>query len=70
MNFLLTTKKDKLREEFLWFKMVRPLINLAGQDSQMANKISITEVLLLLTDDLEVEVTVRIVLYNSSLAHP
>ena len=50
--------------------MVRPLINLAGQDSQMANKISTTEVLLLLTNDLEVEVTVRIVLYNSSLAHP
>ena len=35
----------------------------------MANKISIAQVLLLLTDDLEAAVTVRIVLYNSSLAH-
>ena len=35
----------------------------------MANKISIAQVLLLLTDDLEAAVTVRIVLHNSSLAH-
>ena len=66
---LLTFPSNGMKN-FFASKLYIHLINLAGQESQMANKIRITKVLLLLTDDLEVGLTVRIALHNSSLAHP